>query len=63
MHCFSMQVIMNKCFLLNPKKSLAQIRLIVFEKNEKDAPLIPKHDVTEPNITRLDYSNNQLKSW
>jgi len=38
-HCFSMQVVMNKCFLLNPEKSLAQIRLVVFEKN---APLIPK---------------------
>jgi len=24
-----MQVVMNKCFLLNPKKMLAQIRLIV----------------------------------
>jgi len=38
-HCFSMQVVMNKCFLLflNPKKSLAQIRLVVFEKNAKNA--------------------------
>jgi len=43
-HCFSMQVVMNKCFL-NPEKSLAQIRLVVFEKN---APLIPKNDVTDP---------------
>jgi len=33
------------CFLLNPKKNLAQIRLVVFEKN---VPLIPKNDVTEP---------------
>jgi len=31
--CFSMQVVMNKCFLLNPGKKLAQIRLVVFEKN------------------------------
>jgi len=38
-HCFSMQVVMNKCFLLNFEKKLAQIRLVVFEKN---APLIPK---------------------
>jgi len=35
-HCFSMQVVMIKCFLLNPKK---------FEKN---APLILKTDVTKP---------------
>jgi len=34
-NCFSMQVVMNKCFLLNPVKILAQIRLVVFEKNAK----------------------------
>jgi len=34
-HCFSMQVIMNKCFLLSPEKKLEQIRLVVFEKNTK----------------------------
>jgi len=62
-HCFSMQVVMNKCFLLNPIKNLAQIRLIVFEKNAKNVPLIPKNDVTEPKIRRLGYSNNQLKSY
>jgi len=38
---------------------LAQIRLVVFEKN---APLIPKIDVTEPKARRLGYSNHQLKS-
>jgi len=38
---------MNKCFLLNPEKKLAQIRLDVFEKNTKNAPLIPKNDVIE----------------
>jgi len=41
-----MQVVMYKCFLLNPEKNLAQIRIVIFEKN---APLIPKNDVTEPN--------------
>jgi len=41
---------MNKCFLLNPKKNLAQICLIVFEKN---SPLIPKNDVTEPKARLL----------
>jgi len=48
-HCFSMQIVMNKCFLLNPeKKKLAQIRFVVFEKNPKNAPLISKTDVAEP---------------
>jgi len=45
-----MQVVMNKCFLLNPEKILAQIRLVVFEKN---ASLIPKNDVTEPKARLL----------
>jgi len=31
--CFSMQVVINKCFLLNPDKKLAQICL-VFEKHK-----------------------------
>jgi len=35
---------MNKCFLVNPEKNLAQIRLVVYEKN---APSIPKNDVTD----------------
>jgi len=35
---------MNKCFLLNPEKNLAQICLVVFEIN---APLSLKNDVTE----------------
>jgi len=38
---------MNKCFLLNPEKK-AQIRLVVFEENVKNAPLILKNDVAEP---------------
>jgi len=54
-----MQVVMNKRFLLNSEKNLAQIRLVVFEKN---APLIPKNDVTEPKARRLGYSNYQIKS-
>jgi len=28
-----MQFVINKCFLLNPLKKLAQIHLVVFEKN------------------------------
>jgi len=50
---------MNKCFVLNPEKKLAQIRLVVFEKN---ASLIPKNDVTVPRARRLGYSNNQLNA-
>jgi len=45
-----MQFVMNKCFLLNLEKNLAQIRLVVFEIN---APLIPKNDVTEPKAKLL----------
>jgi len=36
---------MNKCFLLNSEKNLAQIRFVIFEKN---VPSIVKNDVTEP---------------
>jgi len=43
-----MQIVINKYFLQNSEKKLAQIRLVVFEKNAKNAPLIPKNDVTEP---------------
>jgi len=48
-----MQVVMNKCFLLNSEKNLAQIRLVIFENNAKNAPLIPKNDVIEPKLRRL----------
>jgi len=34
-HCVSMQVVMNKYFLLNPEKNLVHIRLVVFEKAKK----------------------------
>jgi len=49
-----MQVILNKCFLLNPKK-IGAIRLVVFEKNAKTVPSIPKKDVTEPKAIGYDY--------
>jgi len=52
-----MQVVMNMCFPKSLKKNLAQIRFVVFEKNAKNVPLIPKNDVTEP---KASYSNNQL---
>jgi len=41
-----MQVVMNKCFFLNPVKKLAQIRLVVFEKTQKTHTLISKNEVT-----------------
>jgi len=33
-YCFSMQVVTNKCFLLNLEKNLVQICLVVLEKNQ-----------------------------
>jgi len=38
--CFLIQVVINKCFLLNPEKKLAQIRFVVFEKNAKKRALL-----------------------
>jgi len=49
----------KQVFLLNPEKKLAQICLVVFEKNAKNAPLIRK--MTSPS-RRLGYSNYQLKN-
>jgi len=34
-HCFLMQFVMKKCFLLNPKKNLAQISKCVLFRNDK----------------------------
>jgi len=54
MQCFSVKIVMNKRFLLCPeKKNLAQIRLVVFEKNAKAHTLIPKNDVSEPKARLL----------
>jgi len=55
MQRFSEQVVMNKSFLLNPEKKLAQIRNVVFEKKR----LTPTHsqirinDVTVPQATLI----------
>jgi len=55
---------MNKYFLLNPEKKFgADPSCRFWKKNAKNAPLIPKNDVTEPKARRLAYSNNQLKSY
>jgi len=53
---------MNKCFLLNPEKKLGKSVSSFSRKTQKNAPLIPKNDVTEPKTKRLCYSNNQLNS-
>jgi len=45
-----MQVVMKKCFFLNPEKNLVQIPLVVFKKK---ALLISKNDVTEPKARLL----------
>jgi len=50
--CFSMQVVMNKCFL-NLEKSLAQIRLSLSRRTQKPHTLIPKNNVTEPKARLL----------
>jgi len=41
---------MNMCFLLNPEKKLALIRLVVFEKN---AHFNSENNVTEPKARLL----------
>jgi len=67
MHRFSTQVVMIKCFLLNPEKNFAQTHAVVFEKNAKllnsDTLQFPKNDVIEPKARRQDYigcCKNQL---
>jgi len=47
---------MNKCFILKPKKNLAQIRLVVFEKMQKSTLYFQK--MTSPS-RMLENSNNQ----
>jgi len=48
---------MNKYFLLNPEKKMAQIRIVVFEKTQKRT--FNSEKMTSPS-RRLGYSNNQL---
>jgi len=54
---FSQQVVMNKCFLLDPEKNLLQISAVIFEKNVKplnpDALQFRKNDVTVPQATLI----------
>jgi len=48
-----MQVVMNKCFLLNPENKSNADRLVAFDKNAKPHTLIPKNDVTKPKARLL----------
>jgi len=43
-----MQVVMNKCFLLNPEKNWRRFVSSFSRKTQKNALLIPKNAVTEP---------------
>jgi len=54
-----MQVVINKCFLLNPEKKIGANPSCHFQEKCKNAPLIPKNDVTEPKVRLLYY---QLKA-
>jgi len=45
-HCFSMQIVMNKCFLLNSEKKLGADSSLSFSK--KTHTIIPKNNVTVP---------------
>jgi len=47
-HCFSMQVVINKCFPLNLEKNGADPSY-----TQKTHPLISKNGVTEPKVKLL----------
>jgi len=44
---------MNKCFLLNPEKKIGADPSCLLREKSKNAPLIPKNDVTEPKARLL----------
>jgi len=48
--CFSMQIVINKRFLLNPEKNW---RIAVLSFSRKTHTLILKNDVTEPKARLL----------
>jgi len=52
-----MQVVMNKCFLLNPEKKIWRKSVLSFSRKT----LLYFRKMTSPS-GRLGYSNNQLKS-
>jgi len=52
-HCFSMQVVINKSFVLNPEKKFGANSSCRFREKRKNAPLISKNGVTEPKARLL----------
>jgi len=60
--CFSMQVVINKCFLLNPEKKFGADLSCHLTTIQKKAHFNAENDVTEPKARRLGYSNNHIKS-
>jgi len=52
-HCFSMQVVINKCFPLNSEKKFGADPSCRFREKHKNTPLIQKNDVTEPKAMLL----------
>jgi len=48
-----MQVVMKKCFLLNPEKNFGTDPSCRFREKSKIAPLIPKNYVTKPKARLL----------
>jgi len=61
MHSFSMQVVINKCFLLNPEKIFGADPFCHFREKRKKRTSNSENDVTEPKARRLAYSNNQFR--
>jgi len=52
LQCFSMQVVMNKCFLLNPEKNCVDPSCH-FREIRKNAHFNSENDVTEPKARQL----------
>jgi len=53
LHCFSMKVVINKCFLLSPEKNWRRSVLSFSRKMQKTHTLIPTNDVTDPKVRLL----------
>jgi len=52
-HCFSMQVVINKCFLLNPEKRHWRKSIMSFSRKTQNGTLYSKNGVTEPKARLL----------
>jgi len=60
LQCFSMQAVLNKCFVLNPEKIVADLSYYFREKANMTLFNSEKNDVTKTKATKLGYSNNQF---